>query len=294
MVYRIAASVLFVALTAVATLAQAPPAAPPVSPIAVTNSVARDGTRYQFEISRERASGLPQWDPRAVPDPPLSMNEARKAAESWLASRAPEINAFVLSGLGLFRLFPREPLANCAAAGCWYYRMTFDLVVGGRRLASGGDFTVVVLHDGSIVEPRMDTSVAAAPGAGRAGGGLGPGRGTGLGPVIPGPNPNPIPGPDGVYRAGNGVSAPTVVRQVTAEYPLAAMREKIQGIVVVEGVVKTDGTMSDVRVVKSLDSTYGLDDEAVRTAKQWRFTPGTLAGRPVAVLVTIEIQFKLR
>jgi TonB family protein len=49
-----------------------------------------------------------------------------------------------------------------------------------------------------------------------------------------------------------------------------------------------------VDVVKSLDPTFGLDGEAVKAAKQWRFVPGTRFGEPVAVLVTIELTFTLR
>jgi len=199
-----------------------------------------------------------------------------------LASRAPEINAFELSSLGLFRLFPRVALANCGTAGCWYYRMTFDLVVGGRRLPSGGDFTVIVLHDGSIVEPIMDTSVRAAPGPGRGRGG------------VFAQNPQPAPGPDGVYRTGSGVTPPQAVRQTKAEYTDAAMHAKIEGTVVLECVVKTDGTVGDLRVVKSLDSVYGLDEQAIKAARRWRFTPGTVQGRPVPVLVTLQMSFNLR
>jgi TonB family protein len=46
--------------------------------------------------------------------------------------------------------------------------------------------------------------------------------------------------------------------------------------------------------VRSLDSTFGLDQEAIKAAKQWRFRPGTRFGEPVAVLVTIELTFTLR
>ena len=52
--------------------------------------------------------------------------------------------------------------------------------------------------------------------------------------------------------------------------------------------------VGDVNITKSLDSTFGLDQEAIKAAKQWRFVPGRRFGQPVAVLVTIELTFTLR
>jgi TonB family protein len=49
-----------------------------------------------------------------------------------------------------------------------------------------------------------------------------------------------------------------------------------------------------VQVVRSLDSAFGLDQEAIKAARQWRFAPGTRLGEPVPVLVTIELTFTLR
>jgi len=49
-----------------------------------------------------------------------------------------------------------------------------------------------------------------------------------------------------------------------------------------------------VRVIKSLDRTSGLDEEAMRTARQWRFRPATYQGRAVPYLVVIEMTFNLR
>ena len=72
------------------------------------------------------------------------------------------------------------------------------------------------------------------------------------------------------------------------------MRAKVQGEVWLEAVVLPDGTVGDVRVVRSLDRNFGLDEEAIRAAKQWRFIPGTRFGEPVAVLVTLAISFTLR
>ena len=47
-------------------------------------------------------------------------------------------------------------------------------------------------------------------------------------------------------------------------------------------------------MVRSLDSTFGLDQEAVKAARQWRFVPGMRLGEPVAVRITIELTFTLR
>jgi protein TonB len=72
------------------------------------------------------------------------------------------------------------------------------------------------------------------------------------------------------------------------------MRARVQGIAVVSCVVRPDGTVGDVEVVRSLDSSFGLDEEAVKAAKRWRFRPGTLRGEPVSVRVVIEMSFTLR
>src|SRR5262245_58480680 len=64
--------------------------------------------------------------------------------------------------------------------------------------------------------------------------------------------------------------------------------------VVDQCVVKADGTVGDVEVLRSLDKTFGLDQEAIQAAKAWQFEPGTRNGEPVPVLVTIELTFTLR
>jgi TonB family protein len=120
------------------------------------------------------------------------------------------------------------------------------------------------------------------------GSGAGPGTGSGLGPGSGGG----VGG--GIYRPGNGVVLPTVVQEKKPAYTAEAMRAKVQGTVLLEAVVLPDGTVGPVEIVRSLDSTFGLDQEAVKAAKQWRFRPGTRFGEPVAVLVTIELTFTLR
>jgi len=118
--------------------------------------------------------------------------------------------------------------------------------------------------------------------------GIGPGLGDGLGP-----GRNAGFG-DGAYRLGSGVTTPRVLKEVKPQYTAQAMRAKIQGSVWLECVVLPDGTAGSVRVLRSLDSTFGLDQEAMKAARQWQFAPGTRFGQAVPVLVTIEIIFTLR
>jgi protein TonB len=130
-------------------------------------------------------------------------------------------------------------------------------------------------------------AVSDSTGSGTGGGG-GSGFGSGLGQGSGGGTGG------GVYRPGSGVINPRILREVKPQYTADAMRAKVQGTVLLECVVLPDGTVGRVDVVKSLDPTFGLDAEAVKAAKQWRFQPGTRFGEPVAVLVTIELTFTLR
>jgi TonB family protein len=124
-----------------------------------------------------------------------------------------------------------------------------------------------------------------------------PGR-TSLPPTEPRPMPLNAPADDprypGAYLPGGDVTQPRLIRRVNPRYTLNALRRRIQGAVIVKGVVHQDGSISDVSVVSSLDAKYGLDEAAVRAVEQWRFTPGTKNGRPVPVVVTLEVRFSLR
>lgn len=131
------------------------------------------------------------------------------------------------------------------------------------------------------------TQVSASTGSG-AGSGGGAGQGSGLGPGSGGG----VSG--GPYRPGNGVEIPQLISQVRPQYTAEAMRAKVQGVVLLECVVMSTGTVGTCDLVRSLDSNFGLDQEALKAARQWRFRPGTRFGEPVSVLVTIELTFTLR
>ncbi len=140
-------------------------------------------------------------------------------------------------------------------------------------------------------EPAAATSAGSGSGGGGGtgtGGGSGAGDGRGLGAG------NTAGTGGGEYEIGNGVMAPRVVKEVKPAYTAEAMRAKVQGVVWLRCIVLPDGTVGRVEVVRSLDSTFGLDQEAVKAARQWRFMPGTRQGEPVAVRITIELTFTLR
>ncbi|HZB25220.1 MAG TPA: energy transducer TonB [Vicinamibacterales bacterium] len=94
--------------------------------------------------------------------------------------------------------------------------------------------------------------------------------------------------------AGGHVEAPELLHQIRPSYTPAAMQARVRGIVVLEAVVERDGSVGAVKVVRSLDPTFGLDQEAIRTVRQWRFRAGRRDGVAVPVVVTIELAFELR
>lgn len=137
--------------------------------------------------------------------------------------------------------------------------------------------------------PTLSLGAGSGGGAGTGTGtGIGSGTGSGLGAGYGGGTGG------GVYQPGNGVTLPRIIREVKPAYTSDAMRAKIQGSVLLQCTVRPDGAVTDVVVVRSLDPTFGLDQEAVKAARQWRFAPGTRMGQPVAVQITIELTFTLR
>jgi TonB family protein len=150
---------------------------------------------------------------------------------------------------------------------------------------------------------QTPTAVQTLPGAlspidtggiGAGGGGKGTGIGTGNGSGLGDGSGGGFGG--GEYHPGNGVTTPVLIKEVKPNYTGDAMRAKLQGIVEMEAVVLPDGSVDSnrIKITRSLDSTFGLDQQAVIAVKQWRFRPGTYKGQPVPVLVNIELTFTLR
>ena len=95
-----------------------------------------------------------------------------------------------------------------------------------------------------------------------------------------------------VERPGPRVTTPKLIREVKPHYPDRAKQDKVQGEVLMECVVKADGTVGDKKIIRALHP--DLDQAAMDAAAQWLFEPGTRDGKPVNVLVTIAIAFTLK
>jgi periplasmic protein TonB len=103
--------------------------------------------------------------------------------------------------------------------------------------------------------------------------------------------PPPPPRPTGPVRVGELLVAPKKLVDVTPVYPDIARHARVEGVVILEAVLDRDGRVSRVRVTKSSPL---LDQAAVDAVRQWQYSPSTLHGQPVEVLMTITITFTLQ
>jgi TonB family protein len=142
-----------------------------------------------------------------------------------------------------------------------------------------------------VIEKGRDQSTSQGTGdGGGAGRGQGTGNGEGVGSGIGDGSGGGTGG--GPFRPGSGIEAPRLVREVKADYTDDARRRGITGDVVLEIVVRRDGTVGDVTVLQGLGA--GLDQRAVNAVRQWRFSPARRRGEAVDVIVEVAVEFTLR
>jgi hypothetical protein len=171
-----------------------------------------DGTLEIWDIDRSRYDALPVWSP-ADGSAPLTLTDALKAAEAVLTLQHPAVKTWFATNTALLR---------DACGRAWSYRVTLRAGTYAPGTATGR-FSLLVLLDGSVVEPKRYQGTPSAQNA------------------LP---QQPVQDPSGAYRVGAGVVAPRVL--------------------------------------------FSLDDGAINTLQQWRFTPGTLNGTPVKVSVIVD------
>ena len=90
-------------------------------------------------------------------------------------------------------------------------------------------------------------------------------------------------------RSSADLSAPVATRKVDPAYPLELMRQNVGGTVILYGVIRTDGTVGNVRVLRGVDDR--LAQFATEAIAKWKFEPATKNGAPVDVEATFWIPF---
>jgi TonB family protein len=112
-------------------------------------------------------------------------------------------------------------------------------------------------------------------------------------PAEPAPQVHVATDNAGVYSAvPAGGTQPEETDRVVPRYPMVARRAGIQGPVVVRGIVRRDGTIDNVEVIKDLP--YGLGEAASEAVSQWHFRPATYRGEPIDVYYTVTVNFRLQ
>jgi periplasmic protein TonB len=94
-----------------------------------------------------------------------------------------------------------------------------------------------------------------------------------------------------VFRVSKSVEHPKIVSQIDPDFSESARAQQFSGTTIVSLEVDKSGAVRDVQIVQPIGC--GLNDQAVRAVKQWRFLPGRRKGEPVAVLVKAEVSFRL-
>jgi protein TonB len=154
------------------------------------------------------------------------------------------------------------------------------------------DPSVVVQKDLKMADSNLpNLGMPNAPAAGvsslgtGSGGGIGNGTGTGIGDGSGGNTGG------SVYRVGGSVRAPVLTHEEEAEFSEEARKAKFSGNVLVSMVVDENGNPQSVRVIRGVG--MGLDEKARDAARLYKFKPALKDGKPVKVLISLEINFQI-
>ena len=125
-------------------------------------------------------------------------------------------------------------------------------------------------------------------------------------PSAPAPNPQPadpkVPlfptdlagtpySESAVQKIGHGISAPVPMKTPQAKYTREARERKVQGVCFVSLIVDANGVPQNPRIVRPVG--YGLDAAALDAIRKYRFKPAMKDKKPVPVMMTIEVNFRL-
>ncbi len=88
-----------------------------------------------------------------------------------------------------------------------------------------------------------------------------------------------------------GLKHPQLLSKVEPAFSEQARRSRYEGSVLLKFTLSKQGTVDEVSVVDPLG--LGLDEEAIKAVKQWKFAPGLKDGVPVPVIESVEVNFHL-
>lgn len=144
---------------------------------------------------------------------------------------------------------------------------------------------------GNPMSARVSGPATNGPGTG---GGIGSGTNNGIGSGA-GPGHGPGQGGGyggGIYQLGDiGVTPPVAKFTPEPDFSEEARKAKYQGTVTLSAIIGPDGRPRNLKVVRSLG--MGLDQKALEKVRTWLFEPGKRNGQPVAVAMTLEVDFRL-
>jgi protein TonB len=138
------------------------------------------------------------------------------------------------------------------------------------------------------VETPVEISVAPIPESPAVGFGVEGGVEGGVAGGVPG---GQLPLEPQVYRVGGPATEPVLVHRVEPAYPRMAATARVQGVVILEAIIRSDGTVGNVKPLRSLS--MGLTEAAIDAVRQWRYRPAVLHGVPVDFALTVTVIFKL-
>ena len=108
---------------------------------------------------------------------------------------------------------------------------------------------------------------------------------------VPEAAPPPKPEvPKGPVRVGGQIKAPRKVKNVEPTYPPIAIEARVEGVVIVEATIDASGRVKGVKVLRGHPL---LDQAAVAAVRDWAYSPTTLNGTAVPVVMTVTVNFRL-
>lgn len=118
----------------------------------------------------------------------------------------------------------------------------------------------------------------------------------GEGWLVPPPEtPPPVEDSIRLNEQTPGVEPPIIIRRVQPDYPQRGLQMRIQGYVILDAVLRADGTVGAVTILQNLGKgRFGFEEKAIEAVRQWRFKPGSYRGKPADIHLTLKITFQLQ